>query len=283
MESQRGLRNAVASALRSVNVVSGALIGAAAPVAYLFAGITTESVIGRPSPDQMAGTLLFGLPFLGGLGALVGAVLGGVAGLLIGRTRLARSGRSVVLAAFALVLLIGGLSGIQVARQSEDRNRPRVVQTTDAVARLSGFGTLAPATPATLMFSSLPTGESATLVWRGGTVGVRLDGSTLIVSDDSGMVSEVNLAGLDYVREVLGVTATAGQSQEWLALLVRLRATGRRELLLIYDSTGALVHEELLARTKSGPQEVLWNASSEGGEKAFLIDLGEQLRYVLKK
>ncbi len=93
----------------------------------------------------------------------------------------------------------------------------------------------------------------------------------------------MSLAGLDYVREVLGVTATDGQSQDWLALLVRLRATGRRELLLIYDATGALVHEELLARTKSGPQQVLWNAGPGNGEPAFLIDVGEPLRYVLKK
>lgn len=284
MESRRGLGNVVASALRSVNIASGALIGAAAPVAYLFAGIVTESMIGRPSPDQMAGTLLFGLPLLGGLGALAGAMLGWVAGLLMRRTRLAgESGRSVVVAALALVLVIGGVSGVQVARQSEARNRPRVVHTTGAVARFPGFGTLAPATPATLMLSALPSGEVAPLAWRGGRVGVRLDGTTLVVSHGSAIVSEVSLSGLDYVREVLGVTATEGQSLEWLALLVRLRATGRRELLLIYDSTGVLVHEELLARTKSGPQQVLWNVSPEGGEQAFLVDLGEPLRYVLKK
>jgi hypothetical protein len=116
---------------------------------------------------------------------------------------------------------------------------------------------------------------------RGGG-GVTLDGETLIISRDSAVMGRVSLSGLDYVRQVYGVTVTEDEGQEFLALLVRLRATGRRELLLIYDSTDALVHEELLARAKSGPAPVLWNTARSAGEQGFLLDLGEPLRYVIK-
>lgn len=95
--------------------------------------------------------------------------------------------------------------------------------------------------------------------------------------------NRVSLKGLDYVREVLGATAALDAKGEWLALLVRLRSTGHRELLLIYDPTGTLAHQELLVRTAGGPEDVLWSAGQAGDPPEFVLNLGEPLRYAAKR
>jgi len=68
-----------------------------------------------------------------------------------------------------------------------------------------------------------------------------------------------------------------------VALLVRLRATGRRELLLIYNPAGTLAYEELLARTTAGRFPVMGSAGQFGDQHEFVLDLGEPLRYVAQK
>jgi hypothetical protein len=284
MESRPGVGSVRASVLRSVNGVTGALIGVAAAATYVLAAVATEMAIGRPGPNQLAGAIVFGLPFLCGLGALVGALLGSVGGIVVRRTTRARaSERHVLAGTLVLVVLVAGFSGLLAARRSEAGQQPRVMRSTSAVARLGGFGMLTPDTPAIPVFDLLPTGDGRVLSWGGAALGVKLDGETLMISRDSAVIGQVNLSGLDYVRQVYGVTSTDEQGREWLAMLVRLRATGRRELLLIYDPAGELVHEELLARTKSGPAPVLWNGGRSAGEQGFLLDVGEPLRYVIKK
>ena len=284
MESRPGVGSVRGSRRRSVNSVTGALIGIAAAATYVLAAIATEMTIGRPSPTQMAGAIVFGLPFLCAFGALVGALLGWLGRIVVRRTAGARAWeRSILAGTLALVVLIAGISGIQVVRQSEARQQPRVMRSTGAVTRLAGFGALTPDTSAVPVFDVLRNDDARTLSWRGGAVGVKVDGETLNISRNSAVMNQVSLSGLDYVTQIYGVTSTDGQDREWLALLVRLRATGRRELLLIYDSAGALVYQELLARTKSGPAPVLWNGGRAPGDRGFLLDLGEPLRYVITK
>jgi hypothetical protein len=82
--------------------------------------------------------------------------------------------------------------------------------------------------------------------------------------------------------EVLGTTAALDGSGEWLALLVRLRATGKREVLLIYDPAGKLMHQELLER-RNNVAGKLWSAGSVGTKQEFGVDLGgEIVRFALK-
>jgi hypothetical protein len=122
------------------------------------------------------------------------------------------------------------------------------------------------------------------LVWRGRRTWIAVDDDILVIDDSSGTVDRVALKGLDYVRAVHGAIAELeGGGEEWLAVLVRLRATGRRELLLIYDPQGNRVHQELLARTRSGPGPVLWSAGAPRERQEFVLDIGQPVRYVVQR
>ena len=93
--------------------------------------------------------------------------------------------------------------------------------------------------------------------------------------------TSIDLAGFDYVREVHGASASLEEDgAEWLAVLVRLRATGRRELLAIYDPGGNLAYQELLEReTPLLDTPVLWAARDQSARRAFIVDVGTRLRY----
>jgi hypothetical protein len=61
-----------------------------------------------------------------------------------------------------------------------------------------------------------------------------------------------------------------------------LRATGKREVLLIYDPAGKLMHQELLER-RNNVAGKLWSAGSVGTKQEFGVDLGgEIVRFALK-
>lgn len=68
--------------------------------------------------------------------------------------------------------------------------------------------------------------------------------------------------------------------QEWLALLVQLRATGGRELLFIFNPDGVLVHEELLERGRGRvPRVGLGTAGPADGPQEIVLDRGVPIRY----
>lgn len=83
----------------------------------------------------------------------------------------------------------------------------------------------------------------------------------------------VSLADLDYVREIYGVTATmTGDRAEFLALLLNLRSSGHRSLLLMFDSRGRLVQQELLLCRSGNP--TLFVAGRPGYQEISLnVDL----------
>ena len=222
---------------------------------------------------------MFALPILGGLGLLAGGVVGLVVSSVVGRTRFAGPMSTHAAGiAVAIGVAVGGVSGLAAAVRFEANSRPRVLETSGAVQRMSGASTLSPLTEAVVAFHRYP--DSATsLVWRGGPVHVVVDEDVLTIADDSHVLDQVDLGGLDYVREVHAAVGNLERGGgQWLAVLVRLRATGRRELLVLYDPEGIRAHRELLERTRSGPGPVLWTAGVPGERQEFVLDLGERIR-----
>ena len=192
---------------------------------------------------------------------------------------------AAVLVLFAVT--ITSISAINAVRHMEDENAPRVIRSTGEVARAQGVSELAPARSATFLWVGLPHPDHPTgqLRWNGRPVDVRVSGGQVIVSGDGIPGSSTDISSFDYAREVYGVTARlAGTDQEWLALLVQLRATGRRELLLIFNPQGVLVHEELL-EPKIGrvPRVGLGTAGPAGVGQEIVVDRGVPFRYHLSR
>jgi hypothetical protein len=162
-------------------------------------------------------------------------------------------------------------------------NAPGGIESIGVVVRTEGASHLEPVSPAALIWASLP--ETAERVqefrWNARAVRVIVEGGELVVRAGDVASTPVDLSHLDYIREVYGVTATlGGDNSESLALLARLRATGRRELLLIFDAQGTLSYRELLERrTNLLDSPVMWRAGRKSERQEFIVDLGAPLRY----
>lgn len=270
--------------LRSITLRTGAIIGAAIPVAYVLSATTAALIIGRPGLDVIAGTL-FTLVMFAMLGGAIGGAIGWTVERIVRETTFAGpSDRLAVRRGVALAVVIATIFGVQFAREVESRSRPRVMHTDRTVARVDGESSLSPRLAATPVFTrASKDAQEPVLKWRDRPVGVTIDGRTLTVSQPTGVVDMLSLDGLDQATEIVGSTASLDGSHQWLALLVRLRASGRRDLVLLYDSTGVRVYQELLASTGPGRDPVLWTAGPAGNVQEFVVNVSQPVRYILGK
>lgn len=275
------------SLLRSVRGWTGLLWGGATGATYVLAGVGGEIAFGRPSSTVGLG-LVLGIPLLGGVLALVGAVVGFAVGLVVRRTRMSGPvDPRVVLTVLALGMAGATWTGLRDVFRHEARNSPRVILSDEKVERVPGVSSLTRAAETRHLYGTArrpstappPAGDDS-LVWRGGRVGASLMADALRVTVDGRLVDRVSLETFDYARSVEGLTARLEPDKDpWLVLLVHLRATGMRELLLLYDPQGELVHQELLARTRSGYGTRLWAAGEREGPQEIVVDVGRPVRY----
>jgi len=265
--------------LRSVTLLTGALIGATAATSYLLGALSFTLLFGRP-PSDLAASLASALALLLTLASVSGAVAGLVVQGLVrlssyagpAEWRLAKRGLAVVFVVFAAL-------GIQTAWMYESPSWVRVVQTSPAIARLEGPSSLIPRRPAVLvyeLFGNLPT---QTLMWEGHPVTVSQALQIVTIRRGDDVIDVINMRRMDYLTEIFATTATLGGTGEWLAVLVRIVSTAQRDLLLIYDPGGSLAHREVLARTTADASTALWSAGADRSPQEFVVDVGSPVRF----
>lgn len=94
------------------------------------------------------------------------------------------------------------------------------------------------------------------------------EGKELVVAD---------LHKFDYIGRIHVLQIALGDSEsKGLAVLVRLRATSRRSMLLIYDATAKLLYEELLNRTDDNGMNLLVD---ESGKEYLYVDVDSPVVY----
>lgn len=175
---------------------------------------------------------------------------------------------------------------------------PRVVMTTGRVARVDGPSALEPRRPALLVYTVFKDLEAMrkkaadrgmgdryqenldVVTWRGDPLSFADLGETLLVSTPAGPLLRISLKGMPYVFEVHAITAPLDGKGDWLALMIRHRATSHREQILLYDPAGTLVHQELLARP-AGFTATLW-ASGTGDTQQFSINVGDRYHFEVR-
>lgn len=274
--------------VRSITPISLAIVFGLVGMVPILAETVTIIQFGRPGSGT-AFAIVIAL-IAGPVCAFAGAVIGLVVWAIVRRTRWAGPADYRIVAIVAL-LSVGVSSGLAVLSVvlHERNNVPRVMTSTGVVQRSTGPTTHDPSTWGVLVWTSQSwSGDPRDLRWNGQTLRVSSKSGSLIVSrlyatgEGAIEVGRVDLSKLDQVREVLGATATLDGSDEWLALLVQLRATGKREVLLIYDPAGKLMYQELLERRKH-VAGMLWSAGSVGTKQEFVIDSGDEVvRFALK-
>lgn len=262
---------------RSITAGTGALIGGLGLATPIVAAAIAELWWGRPS--STSGLAFVAAVFLGAAGAVLGACVGHVieasvrASPRAGPLEWRVAGVLLLIAAGApTVLLVGS-----VLRQ-EALNAPRVIFATGEIVPSPGESSQQPIFRATFIWSLSGRTETAdALRWNGDPVRVSVRDDELEVSAGAVRGDPVSLAGFDYVRDIYGVTATlASDRTEFLALLLDLRRSGRRSLLLVFNPRGTVVHKELIDRRSNNP--ILF-AAGQPGHQEISVNAGWPVHY----
>jgi hypothetical protein len=271
-----------AALLRSMTPVTMSVafgLGAAAPA---LSGVFAEGMFGRPSSTSVI-AIPFGVMF-GIAGAALGWAVGYAARSEVRQSRFAGAvDRRVVALVWLASVAVPSAYSISQVLTHESANAPRVIVSTGLVQRHDGASDLTPVTPATRVWDGFVDDEPPlfhSVRWNGPTIKVTREIGGLVVQAGALTSTAIDLSQFDYAREAHAVTARITGTEEWLAVLVRLRATGRRELFVVFDPRGKMVYEELLERrTGLRDDHVLFSAGPESAHQEFVVDLGAPVRF----
>ena len=265
--------------VRSITIVTGALVGATAAASYLVGAAAFALAFGRPIQDPVA-DLASAAALLVGLATVFGAVAGLIVQVIV---RLSQHGGPtdwrLVSRGLALIATLSSLLGIRTSWIYEGADWVRVVQTSPAIARMEGSPNLTPMTPAVLVFELFGNVPTQTLMWKTAPVTVSQIRQIVTIRRGDEVVDTIDARRMEYLTEIIATTATLDGTAEWLALLIRLQPDARRDLLLIYDPSDALVHKEMFERTATGAGTVLWTAGAPRTRQEVAIDVGSPIRF----
>ena len=270
--------------LRSITPVTGALAAGLGVVVPILAAVYYESRFGRPG--STAG-LAIPLAFIwGGLAAAVGAAVGATVRRLVTGSRWAGPmNRRTAAVLLAIAITVPSVLAILAVRRSEAENAPRVIRSTGEITRAEGMSELSPVRSASSLWGLSPNADQPReeLRWNGRPVDARVVDDQLRLSVGELPTTETDISRFDYARAVYGTTAAlSDDGKEWLALLLHLRATSRRDLLLIFAPDGTLIHQELVERHLGRlPRVGLGAAGPAAGPQEIVLDRGVPIRYRL--
>lgn len=249
--------------------------------AFLLATIIAEFRLARPSSTAGVGFVI--VPFVG----LFAGAAAFVAGMTL-RWFLRRAGMLSmkvpswlvwcgILATIACIPILAAIARAQTIGR-EAALRPRVLLASARFVKSDQASGADSRIEAPRLFSI---SEDAVVVpsidWNGR--GVRLVGSNrrVTVSDMAGTrIASTDLRAFDYIGSIRAIpVCTHPNGDRDLAVLVTLRATSRRSMLIVYDPTGVVVYQEHLERTGGGKEWAgTMYAGSRGGREVLVVDQG---------
>lgn len=238
-------------------IVSG-LLTAVLVCAWLLAPVIAESALGRPS--SMAGLGFF-------LGPVFSLFAGAAAFLFaMGLRSIARRAgiRSVlvppwlvacgVLAAAVSVAALAVNARTQTIAK-ESARRPRVIVESPRFIKSNQSPPGADArVDAPLLYSIYRDAVVPSIDWNGRAVTVTgSDEHVTVLDRDGAHVASTDLHAFDYIGTIRAAPVCRNLDGDHnLAVLVTLRATSRRSMLIVYGPDGAVVYQEHLERTGRG-------------------------------
>lgn len=246
-------------------------------------GLATDVIIGRPSSTAGLGAL-FAVPLVL-LAAVLGYAIGHGIGELLRRRGIApviemRRYRIAMGVGLAVAIMIGAALGATPVIRHERLHRPRVLVGEGAFDRREGAETCDTPSPAAYACNPLDDKTTHAFVWNGldARLGCARDGHLTISDADGETAGAADLTRYEYMREVYAAVAKQGDGREALVVLARLRATGRREMLLVFDADGRLVYEELIERTRGRVETPLAICRADDRD-AIVVDAGRKITY----
>lgn len=241
--------------------------------------VTLEAVshIGRPSSTISIGYLLV-IPT-----ALIYGVIALIIGIVI-RTVLTKKGIEAIVAksSFLITSVIGclllitatGFVAYNSVVEHEQLNQPQVLLSTPYIQKQST--TLQSSnTVKSILVAESPFNSISPIRWDQGVTQITFDESGAIEFTLDGTTKRsVDVSQYSYVTQVESVSLN-----QHLAVLIKLRATSNRSMLVVFDNEFNVVHQELLLRCHN-------NAEFSGGYTSngeFInLNLCEPVSWVLK-
>ena len=247
--------------------------------ATLLAPVIAESALGRPS--STAGIGYFVVPMLGLLSGaaafLVARGLRGIARRAGSRTVhvppwLAAAG---LLATAVTVAALAFNAGAQVIA-TEAARRPRVIIDSTHFVRTAPSPGEGPRIDAPLLFSVYQDAVVSSIDWNGRAVSFSGTDEHVTIRDKAGVpVASTDLQAFDYIATIRAVPVCSSSGGANLAVLVTLRATSHRSMLILYDPNGAVVYQEHLERTRSADGSTgSMSMQHRGDHDILLVDHG---------
>lgn len=240
--------------------------------AYNLTALAVHMRIGRPSSTD--GVVYVVIAIIGYVIGAVSTVVGIALMYFLLNKRvnilLSRTGSWIVLGASAAAVVALALAGRASAITYElAQPRPGVVKASVNIRRLetpppvSGEPARAP-----LSFAVYPERKvDGRIEWNGAAVDISPRGGSLTIKESGGrLIAATDLMAYEYMNVVHATPfCGAAQDDKWLAVLVSLRATSRRSMLLVYSFSGGLVYQEYLDRG-GYPDELRVATDLEGRE-----------------
>jgi len=220
---------------------------------YMFTGMYAESTIGRPSSTAALGYIF--APIYSLIAGFIGYCIGFVLKFFLlkrGKKDIIRKKvfvKNRLLLILAVALLSGGAAFKQMV-DYEKFNSPKLLKNDKdfIVTKYSEQDIPSVTTPSTLVWD-FQNNEIETTNWLNNNYNFTVSESTnLNIINGNTIEATYDFSGRTYITEISTVTLATSANNDYLAVLVKLRATSRRSMLLVYDESFNLVYEELLKR-----------------------------------
>ncbi len=233
----------------TVGVIMGAFVAC-----YMLAALIAETRIGRPSSTAAIGFLF--VPVYSGIVALVGVGIG-----FLVRAGLKNRGekdnipiKHFLLKSAIVLIITSGLAaaiGIKGVVDYETLNVPQLLSNSGELHRTELFREDTPSVEAhAKLIWDFQNESIEAITWNGSEVIANVTQSTKLDLNVKGIgVLHYDVGRYSYLSEIAAMPfPDDSDTDNYFAVLAKLRPTSFRSMLLIYDANGKLVYEELLRR-----------------------------------
>lgn len=249
--------------------------------AFIIVQTFAASTLGRPSSTAGIGYVMG--PILG-LAAWAGTFL---LGMLV-RSGLRRSGMAPVavprwLSRALWLLVLAAIPAMYLSARSnvleaEFARRPRVIIDSQLITPIEQPATDLEArveAPSTYALLADEAANAKPVEWNGRTVTVRGVDEHVVITDGSGNnIASADLREFDYITRIrASPVCRQPDGNSLLAVLVTLRATSHRSMLLLFGTDGRIVYQHHLDRLGGRNANVMY-VGLRNGHETLVVDLG---------
>ncbi|PIU83876.1 MAG: hypothetical protein COS68_01685 [Elusimicrobia bacterium CG06_land_8_20_14_3_00_38_11] len=253
-------------------------------IVFGWTAFIAEIYIGRPSSTHCIGFIF--LPVYTVLVLLICFVVGLVVRFVVGKfvpsRIITKRSNQIINISFVCSIIVAFLSGILLIKYQEWVQRPHIIFDAGRIIKinLSTIKIIKKTSESKFVFTTYvdEKSEAETFIWNGKKIHFAVGNSIAIRDENENNIATADLRKYDYIGRIHVIQlAIDNSASKGLAVLVRLRATSHRSMLLIYDSDAKLVYQELLNRNKN---ENIMNINTDvSGKEYIYVDIDKPIMY----